>query len=106
MNKPGAINQQLLYELGRCRYGVCYMSEATSDADTAFRDNINVVFEAGMLHGRSDIESSAPASWIPVRERDSPPTPFDFAGQRMIVTRRSHGHLDVNRFRKSFAKVC
>lgn len=103
MNRPGSITQQLLGQLGRCRFGVCYMSEATDEGETPFRDNINVVFEAGMLHGRSDIGSPVPASWIPVREAASPPTPFDFATQRMIVVPRGRdSRLDAKRFKDLF----
>ncbi|MES9988398.1 MAG: hypothetical protein AB2552_03705 [Candidatus Thiodiazotropha endolucinida] len=54
---------QLLNELGTCRYGVCYLSERIPDAQPAlYQDNPNVVFEAGMLHGRSDANSPTPAS--------------------------------------------
>jgi len=103
MNRPGSINQQLLAELGSCRFGVCYLSEEVEDGSHPFQDNINVVFEAGMLHGRSDISSPIPASWIPLREENSPPTPFDFASQRtVIVPRNRDGRLNIDKFKSQF----
>jgi len=99
MNKPGSIDQQLLTELAYCRYGVFYMSEPAKGRKGNFRDNINVVFEAGMLHGRSDVGSPIPASWIPVREEGSPP-PFDFAQQRtIIVPRNDKNELEAESFK-------
>ncbi len=103
MNRPGSIDQQLLGQLARCRYGVFYMSEPTGRKKDQYRDNINVVFEAGMLHGRSDVASPIPASWIPVREEGSPP-PFDFATQRTVIVPRDpeKGELRVDDLKNVF----
>ena len=97
MNRPGNINQQLIDELCSCRYGICYLSERLDDdAAFPFQDNPNVVFEAGMLHGRSDADSPRPAEWIPIREDRSPTPPFDIAAERMvIVPRDAEGNLLV-----------
>ncbi|MCG8047450.1 MAG: hypothetical protein N0C89_02265 [Candidatus Thiodiazotropha endolucinida] len=94
---------QLLNELGTCRYGVCYLSERIPDAQPAlYQDNPNVVFEAGMLHGRSDANSPPPASWIPIREKNSTDAPFDFASERMIIVPRQNGRLQVSQFKTMF----
>lgn len=104
---PGNINEYLLNELSTCRYGICYFSEqiaeaapgaeSSGDGATLFRDNPNVLFEAGMLHGRSDVDSpvQAPAHWLPIREdeRYSTRPPFDFASQRMLIVPREEGSL-------------
>ena len=101
MHQPGNINSQLLKELGQCRYGICYMSEPTDDPHV-YQDNLNVIFEAGMLHGRSDFHLEFPASWIPIREEKSDKIPFDFASERMmIVVRDEDGSLDVERFKQN-----
>jgi hypothetical protein len=91
MNNPGNINQQLIDELSSCRFGICYLSEKLEEGSgSAFQDNPNVVFEAGMLHGRSDADSPRPAAWIPIREGNSPTPPFDIASERMIIVPRDH----------------
>lgn len=103
IHRPGNINMQLLNELGTCRYGVCYLSERIPDVQPAlYQDNPNVVFEAGMLHGRSDANSSTPASWIPIREKNSTDAPFDFASERMIIVPRQNGRLQVSQFKTMF----
>ena len=110
---PGNINEHLLRELSTCRYGICYFSEqldATAQApgdapapSPSFRDNPNVLFEAGMLHGRSDADAptQVPARWIPIRESEpySPKPPFDFASERMLlVPRNERFELDADTF--------
>lgn len=108
-NAPGNINAQLLRSIRNCRFGICYLSEPSEGQEPPqYRDNSNVVFEAGMFHGRvGDID--APVSWIPVREKDSPNSPFDFAAERMITVPRMEdehaGEIDdalfVERLRNS-----
>ncbi|HEX2207799.1 MAG TPA: GAF domain-containing protein [Longimicrobium sp.] len=85
-SETGNINAAMLREIQGSQYGLCYFSEpADADGDgPGYRDNHNVVFEAGMLQALTAAETG----WIPVREADSPPAPFDFAQERMIVVRR------------------
>ncbi len=105
MNRPGNINQHLIDELSRCRYGICYLSEQLENSAHLFQDNPNVVFEAGMLHGRSDVDSPRPASWIPIREENSPTPPFDIASERtIIVPRNDRGELDELLFKSELEK--
>ncbi len=87
MDHPGNINQQLIDAICACRYAICYLSERNENGE--FRDNSNVIFEAGMFHGRTDEVSSVPSSWIPVREKESPKPPFDFAQERMLIVQRN-----------------
>jgi hypothetical protein len=99
--KPGNINEQLINSIASCRYGLCYFSEAHEEDGHHFRDNPNVLFEAGMFHGRADEMASAPNSWVPIREYDSPPIPFDFAQERIIwVHRDAQGNLNEEKFTK------
>jgi hypothetical protein len=100
IQESGNIATQISREIGRSRFGICYLSEPCSPGNGhAFQDNPNVIFEAGMLHRRTTLnesmaDSNAPAGWIPIRETDSPPPPFDFSQERILhVPRSSSGEL-------------
>jgi hypothetical protein len=56
-----------------------------------FVDNANVIFEAGMLQANTNAPAQIPTGWIPIREKNSPHPPFDFAAQRTILIKRSKG---------------
>ena len=52
-----------------------------------------------MFHGRVDEITPVPASWIPIRERQSPDLPFDFAQERLLwVDRAKDGALKKKPF--------
>jgi hypothetical protein len=102
------INTQIGREILESRFGICYLSEPDGTASGRFRDNPNVVFEAGMLHARttavSDAEGNEPAGWIPIREVASPDPPFDFASERILyVPRSQRGELNETRLRETLA---
>lgn len=104
MADPGNINSKLLKEIATCRYGICYFSEKSEDE--TYIDNVNVVFEAGMFHGRVDEIKSQPASWIPIRERNSPSLPFDFAQERILwVERNGKGGIKKPSFQKQLKYI-
>lgn len=93
MYENGSIYQQLIDAISSCQYGICYLSERDeSNSDFQYRDNTNVVFEAGMFHGRKHNSSQSPCGWLPVREENSPPTPFDLLTERTVVIRRNEQH--------------
>lgn len=97
MDQPGNINRQLLEAIAQCRYGLCYFSQKNGEGE--YTDNVNVVFEAGMFHGRVDELTPVPASWIPIREVQSPDLPFDFAQERILwVERARNGALRTKAF--------
>lgn len=109
MHDSGNISVHLLQELSKCRYGICYFSEEKpgkfKSGEPQYQDNANVVFEAGMLHGRTDGDPAFPAAWIPVRERKSPPAPFDFSSERTInVPRNDKGELKEKKFKDMLNK--
>lgn len=85
----------------RSRHGICYFSEpAPAGVGHRYVDNPNVIFEAGMLHALINAPDAPPSGWIPVREDDSPPAPFDFADQRIErVPRDQQGQVLEDRFR-------
>jgi hypothetical protein len=58
-----------------------------------------------MLHARTaagaDTDGGEPAGWIPVREQKSPPSPFDFAAERIVqVPRNRAGDLNESQLRE------
>jgi hypothetical protein len=64
-----------------------------------------VIFEAGMLHALTNSPESEPSLWIPIREKDSPPPPFDFSTQRITyVPRKASGELNEGRLREELEK--
>lgn len=89
----GNITINLVERIASCQYGICYLSESDERGDEyRYKDNPNVVFEAGMFHGRLGNSTQSPYGWLPVREESSPPPPFDFAAERMVVVCRDDEH--------------
>jgi hypothetical protein len=97
MEEAGNITTQVGELIARSLFGICYLSEpAGGRAGETHRyvDNPNVVFEAGMLHALTNAAGAPPTGWIPIREKESPPAPFDFASERILeVTRTVDGHV-------------
>ena len=108
MHRPGNINMQLVENIRRAQYGVCYMSEPTAESGStgrtgnySFADNPNVLVEAGMLHIVTSSDSVSGTGWIPIREKDSPDVPFDLGNQRMIfVERDDDGQANIEKFKQ------
>jgi hypothetical protein len=92
-SNSGNINWDILEQVKASRFGLCYFSELAEGAqgELKYQDNANVVFEAGMFQSLTNpAATDDPIGWIPVREPTplSPPPPFDFAQQRMIIIQR------------------
>jgi hypothetical protein len=112
MQESGNISRQISREIMESRYGVCYFSEPVESggaASTRYTDNPNVVFEAGMLHARTtasaDKGQGQPSGWIPIREEDSPPAPFDFATERILYVPRSrNGELNESKLKQMLTR--
>jgi hypothetical protein len=102
-SESGNINQTMLRAVYESQFGLCYFSEPFDDPEqkSKYRDNPNVLFEAGLLQSLTNLVTSVPSGWIPVRESMSLPVPFDFAQERMILVQRSasndHPNLDALR---------
>ena len=93
----GNIYRETLKQVRASRFGLCYFSEPVEDGKGGVRygDNANVIFEAGMFQSLTNpAATDDPIGWIPVRESPllSPPPPFDFAQQRMIIVQRLEGN--------------
>src|SRR5262249_22860163 len=111
MYGAGNVSAQIVQEILESRFGICYLSERDNDASAVYpyRDNPNVVFEAGMLHARTtaaaDTDGGEPAGWIPIREQESPPAPFDFAAERILqVPRSRNGELNESRLHEMLSR--
>jgi hypothetical protein len=89
----GNINTEMLRQIQASQYGICCLSESAGEGNgRPYRDNPNVLFEAGMMQALSMEET--PRAWLPIRERDSPDAPFNLAQQRMvIIDRNENGDL-------------
>ncbi len=99
ISESGLITQQILKEISSCQYGICYLSEpAAEGADHPYQDNSNVLIEAGMLSALS--REASFDNWIPIREEDSGPLPFDFANNRvLLVPRLKKSTLNAEKFK-------
>ena len=70
----GNINEQVIRDISNSAFGLCYFSEPI--AGGKFRDNANVLFEAGMMQALSNSPNSLLKAWIPIRERESAENSF------------------------------
>jgi hypothetical protein len=99
IDDSGTITAQLAEAITTSRFGLCYLSEPREDTGD-YTDNQNVLFEAGMLHALTALSIYERSGWIPLREAQSPPPPFDFAGERIeVVPRTGDGRLNEELFR-------
>lgn len=105
ISKSGEINQQVMNAIQSSKYAVCYFSEPTKGDGSAFQDNPNVLFEAGMIHALSSGPRAVLKNWIPIREKESPDIPFDFATLRVLhVPRNKQQSLNEHRFSSQLRK--
>jgi hypothetical protein len=70
------------------------MSEYTGGDRYKYTDNRNVLFEAGMMHALAK-SGEVMKGWIPIREKDSPPSPFDFNSETIVEVPRDT-NLEIN----------
>jgi hypothetical protein len=101
----GNINLKIRNIIVSAVYGICYFSEpATVTKEDCYLDNPNVLFEAGMFHALTS-DSEGQTRWLPIREKNAPPIPFDFATDRMLVVpRQNNSYLNEQSFRNAFRK--
>lgn len=114
MSESGSIMEQVAGEIRDASMGVCLLSEPISseepsleDSDVTYKfdDNPNVLYEAGMMQALAKSYGSLMQGWIPIREEDSAPRPFDLAGERTItVPRNEEGHFDESVFTEIFRR--
>ena len=103
VSTSGNITNQIIDDILSSRYGICYFSEPSTKGSNKYQDNPNVLIEAGMLHALYHTDADTSDGWIPIREVDSPPLPFDFTTERMLmVPRQSSGELNEHQFKSVF----
>ena len=111
-SSSGSIAEQVRLAIADAAFGVCYISEPCAEEGSKYRflDNPNVLCEAGMLqmlHEVRDDRAELVSRWIPVREGPevTPPLPFDFAGDRVILVPRPGEAIDADAFAESLRKT-
>jgi hypothetical protein len=103
MQQSGNINAQITQTLTSSTYGLCYLSEPSGEPG-CYKDNPNVVFEAGMFHALTS-DQQGQTRWIPMREKGVDPAPFDFAHDRMLtVPRDDQARLNTQKLRTELCK--
>jgi len=102
---PGPVNQQIADSINKASYGIVYFSEPCPDGSRfQYRDNPNVLFEAGMMNSVFHNSSDGISRWVLVREDhdgESPlcgPPPFDFFDQKIVIVPRSAKKLSKREF--------
>ncbi len=107
ISDPGPINKQIIDSIKNSDFGLCYLSENNKSSDDfKYKDNQNVLFEAGMLHMLHKNRSDELHGWLPIRESENlaGKIPFDFAGDRvLIVPRQASGALNEPLFKEKFS---
>ena len=107
-NDSGKVDKQIIEAIAKSKFGVCYFSEPMpggSDSKVKYFDNPNVIFEAGMFQSLTNSPGEKPIGWVPIREQQSPPPPFDYGSDRILqVERLSDNSLNVQTFVSNLSK--
>jgi hypothetical protein len=90
----GNITDYLWKQISTSVIGVCYLSEPSEAGPHKYTDNRNVLFEAGMMHALSK-NGEVMKGWIPIREKNSPPSPFDFNSENIVEVPRN-SNFEIN----------
>ena len=98
--ETGSVTDNIFDKINRCLYGICYFSQRDEESKK-YIDNINVAFEAGLMHSKFRTFKDEKPLWIPIREKDSPCFPFDVKDfNTIIVPRDEDGNLKEYEFKK------
>jgi len=84
----GSITEKIVADIMNSDIGIAYFSEF-DESDGSYRDNSNVLFEAGLFEGCHRIGRAGRIAWIPIRENTLDRFPFDIAGLNTIIVRRN-----------------
>ena len=98
--QTGMISKKLFEDINSSRYGICYFSE-WSEEQNEYTDNINVMFEAGLMHSKFTTFNDDSPLWIPIREKNAPDFPFDVQGlNTIVIPREEDGRLKIKAFQE------
>jgi len=95
----GDIKRIIWKNLSNSRFAICYLSERASGGAFNYQDNPNVLIECGMLYALRESRQSSIQNFVIVREKDSPPSPFDLNSEYMLIVPRNDGELNRPGFR-------
>ncbi|HEY2235607.1 MAG TPA: hypothetical protein VGK01_19205 [Candidatus Angelobacter sp.] len=96
----GDIHKTIWKGISNSGFALCYLSEPDEAGRNKYRDNPNVLIEAGMLFALRESKQSPMHNFLLVRESDSPKTPFDIHSEYMVIVPRfASGKLNVELFR-------
>ena len=84
----GNITESIVEAIKSAKFGICYLSERDENGEYAYKDNLNVLFEAGMMH---ILNGTSMLGWLPIRESDelTGTPPYDVIVERAITIERS-----------------
>ncbi|MER3432303.1 MAG: hypothetical protein C4288_02460 [Leptolyngbya sp. ERB_1_1] len=104
ISETGIINLEILKQIKTCQYGICYLSEIinsdSQSSETRYKDNPNVLIEAGILSAKSENFENV----IPIREKSSGEIPFDIASNRILfINRNKAGQLNESLLRQNLS---
>lgn len=88
IDEAGNITEQVIENITSSEFGLCYFSEHQSSNDT-YADNANVLFEAGMMQALTSSPGALLRGWVPIREPNAEPLPFDVAAERILMVDRT-----------------
>lgn len=105
-SESGSIRRQIIRTIRKCTYGICYFSEPQDGQQgSGYRDNPNVLIEAGMLHALVNCYGQSPRAWIPIRERQSKDLPFNLKSERtLMIERETNGQINTHKLKAELKK--
>ena len=113
----GNIIENIWLKISSCTYGACYFSEpeqvpGSSQGDmkstttAVYRDNPNVLFEAGILYALRQIKRMPLRKLLLIRESSSAKIPFDLSTEFMVyVQRQRDGTADLEHLRRELRRT-
>lgn len=86
--KGGYITKKIVNSISSSKFGICYLSEKSNEGELKYKDNKNVLFEAGMMYSLVD---KSMIDWLPIRESKelAGDPPLDFISEGMVITQRN-----------------
>ncbi len=90
---PGPVRENIWEKISTCTIGACYFSEKSPGDTHAYRDNSNVLFEAGMMFALRHAGRTPLRGLLLVREGQSPEIPFDLSDENLVIVKRDANGL-------------
>lgn len=104
LSKPEYITPNLFSAIYNSKYGICYISEDINKNKQRFKDNQNVILEAGFMHSKYHSTQSRGSRWILIREENSDKIMFDLSDIRRVKVKRDEIKIDKKTFKEDLKK--